>query len=103
MKESTTTPDRIDDYFNVILDQLRENMQVRQDDILKAWHENIAQANANEKKFPPLKLSISATVDLEENTIATTLKFSAIYTSTIGGEIPDPDQLQLPLGAEDAP
>lgn len=102
MNQQTQTPERIHDYFSIIIAQLRENMNAREEDILKAWHENIAEAQTNEKKFPPLKLSISATVDLESNKIETSLKFSAVYSSSLSEEIPDPDQMQLILG-EDSP
>lgn len=93
-----TTASRIQDYFTVILAQAREAMYEREDDIQKAWNENIAEAQANEKDTPPLKLSIGAVVDLEKHTIHTTLRFTAVYTSTIGGLIPDPDQMELDLG-----
>ena len=76
--------------------QAREALYDREDDILKAWHENIEEAQQNDKKFPPLKLGITATVDLEESKIETTLRFTAVYQSRIEAEIADPNQPDLP-------
>jgi len=60
-----------------------------------------AAVNANESKFPPLKLSISATVDLQAAKIETTVRFTTTYSSTISAELPDPNQPDIP-GIADA-
>jgi hypothetical protein len=93
---NTISNDRMDSFIETIVSQAREAMQERSADILRAWHENIEESNANEKKFPPLKLAISAAVDLEAATIETTVRFSATYQSTITSKLPDPDQPELP-------
>jgi hypothetical protein len=93
---NTISNDRMDSFIETIVTQAREAMQERSADILRAWHENIEESNANEKKFPPLKLAISAAVDLEAATIETTVRFSATYQSTITSKLPDPDQPEFP-------
>lgn len=93
-KEITTS--RLQDFCNTIIMQAREVMLDREEDILKAWHENIEEANQNDKDFPPLKLSLGATVDLENNTIKTVLRFTAAYQSSLSAELPDPNQSSFP-------
>ena len=87
---------RLKEFCNTIIMQAREVLYDREEDILKAWHENIEEAQQSEKKFPPLKLSLGATVNLEDNTIETTLRFTAVYQSSISTELPDPNQPELP-------
>jgi hypothetical protein len=89
---STISNERMNAFIDMILSQARVVLHERADDILKAWHENIEEANENEKKFPPLKLGLSATVDLESATIETTLRFTAVYQSSLKAELPDPNQ-----------
>jgi hypothetical protein len=93
---NTISEDRMDSFIEIIINQAREALQQRKSDMLRAWHENIEESNANEKKFPPLKLAISAAVDLEAATIETTVRFSATYQSTITSKLPDPEQPELP-------
>lgn len=96
MKDTKIEKSRLAQFCDTIIMQAREALYDREDDILKAWHENIEEAQQNDKKFPPLKLGISATVDLEESKIETTLRFTAVYQSRIEAEIADPDQQELP-------
>jgi len=95
MRDNTITPSRLQEFCNTIIMQAREVLYEREDDILKAWHENIEEAQQSDKKFPPLKLSLGATVNLEDSTIETTLRFTAVYQSSITAEIPDPNQPEL--------
>jgi hypothetical protein len=98
MNEITTISNaRMGSFIDTIVKQCREALCERQDDILAAWHENIQEANAAEKKFPPLKLSISACVDLEANAIETAVSFTVKYTSKVSEPLPDPNQTTLPL------
>lgn len=83
-------------FIDTIVNQSREAMMERLDDILRTWHENISESEVNDKKFPPLKISIGGTVDLEAEKIETTVRFSATYQSTISGSLPDPSQPELP-------
>lgn len=100
MSDITTISNaRMAEFCNTIVRQTREALLEREQDILDAWHENIEEANENEKKFPPLKLSISATVDLENNAIETAVSFAVRYTSTIREELPDPNQVVMPFAA----
>ena len=92
----TISNDRMDSFIRTIAEQAAELMHERSGDILKAWHENIEEANANEKNFPPLKIGIGATVDLEAGTIETAIRFTATYQSTLKASLPDPDQPELP-------
>lgn len=98
MNETITTISnlRMAEFCNTIVRQTREALLEREEDILKAWHENIGEANENEDKFPPLKLGIAATVDLEANKIETVVTFTTRYKSTISEQLPDPNQPELP-------
>lgn len=88
-------------FTTAICMQVRELLVEREADILKAWNENIEEAQENEKNFPPLKIGITATVDLEAAKIETAIRFTAVYQSTITSELPDPNQMELP-GVADA-
>ena len=96
MKDTTINHGRLKEFCDTIIMQAREVLYEREEDILKAWHENIEEAQCAGKDFPPLKLGIGATVDLENNTIETTLRFTAVYQSKLSTEIPDPNQPELP-------
>ena len=96
MDKITVSPDRIGYFLDTIADQAREAMHARADDMLRAWHENIEEATANEKNFPPLKIGIAAAVDIEAGTIETTVRFTAAYQTTIKATLDDPNQPELP-------
>ena len=98
---TTISSSRMAEFANTIVRQVRESIYERESDILKAWHENISEAMENDDKFPPLKLSIAATVDLEANKIETTVTFTTRYKTTVSETIPDPNQPDLP-GTETA-
>ncbi len=89
--------ERMEAFNETIVDQVRELLSERQDDILKSWHENIEEAQEAEKDFPPLKLSIAVTVDLEGNAIESQVSFTTKYTSKIQARLPDPNQPELPM------
>jgi hypothetical protein len=93
---NTISEDRMDSFIEIIINQAREALQQRKSDMLRAWHENIEESQANDKKFPPLNVAIKGGVDLEAATIETTVRFSATYQSTITSKLPDPDQPELP-------
>lgn len=97
MSESkmTVSNARMEAFIETICHQVLMVLSERSDDILKAWHENIEEAEANEKAFPPLRLAISASVDLEAATIETGLRFTATYQSSLKSQLPDPDQPDL--------
>lgn len=83
-------------FTTAICMQVRELLVEREADILKAWNENIEEAQENEKNFPPLKIGISATVDLEAAKIETAIRFTAVYQSSISQALPDPNQPEIP-------
>ena len=95
MSQIITITDRMDSFLETIASQAKTALFERKDDMLKAWHECIEEANANEKPSPPMKLGISATVDIEKAKIETTIRFTAVYSSTISAELPDPNQPEL--------
>ena len=95
------TNERMVAFGNEITRQVRELISDRKADILHAWHENIEEAQSNEDKFPPLKLSIAATVDLEGAKIETALTFTTRYKTTTSSPLPDPNQPDL-TGFHDA-
>jgi hypothetical protein len=92
---TTISTTRMEAFIATITQQARTALTERQEDILAAWHENIEEAQQKEKKFPPLKLSIAATVDLEANAIETAISFAVRYTSIIRETLPDPNQPEL--------
>jgi hypothetical protein len=98
MSEITTiSNERMDAFISTITAQAGEIMAERSGDILKAWHENIQEATDNEDKFPPLKLSIAATVDLENAKIETSVTFTTRYKTSLASALPDPNQPELPI------
>lgn len=97
MSISTISNERMESFLDTIARQAREALTERTEDILRAWHENIEEAQANDDKFPPLKIAIGATVDLEGNKIETAVVFTTRYKSTISEALPDPNQLEIPM------
>jgi|GEM_PF-4930005 len=91
-KPSSISNGRLEAFFEIILTQARTALFERSQDILDAWHSNIEEAETNKKNFPPLKLSLGATVDLEAAKIETVIKFTTVYQSTLSAPLPDPDQ-----------
>jgi hypothetical protein len=89
--------ERMEAFIKTITSQVNELLSERQDDILKSWHENIEEAQEAEKDFPPLKLSIGVTIDLEGNAIETQVSFTTKYTSKLQARLPDPNQPELPM------
>ena len=89
--------ERMEAFTDTIIDQVRELLSERQDDILKSWHENIEEAQEAEKDFPPLKLSIAVSVDLDANAIESQVSFTTKYTSKLKASLPDPNQPELPM------
>ena len=90
------TNERMDSFLETISNQVRTILAERSEDMLRAWHENIEEATDNDEKFPPLKLSIAASVDLDAAKVETSLTFTTRYKSTLSGALPDPNQMQIP-------
>jgi hypothetical protein len=88
--------ERMSAFLETIISQVRTALFEREFDILKAWQENIEEASENEKDFPPMKLGIGSTVDLEKNTIETVLSFTVKHQSKISEALPDPSQPEFP-------
>jgi hypothetical protein len=97
-KPTTISNDRMAAFIETILIQARDLLTKRADDMLDSWHTNIQEREDNDESFPPLKLSISASVDLENAAIETGLVFASRYKSTVSSPLPDPDQMELPMG-----
>lgn len=95
MTNDKISNERMDAILETISEQVRYLLFERADDMLRAWHENIEEASENEDKFPPLKLSIASTVDLEASKIESSVTFTTRYKSTLSGELPDPDQMEF--------
>jgi len=83
-------------FCDTIKSQVSELIDERADDMLEAWQESIAEANDNEAKFPPLKIGIAATVDLEKSVVKTVVSFAVKFQSELVAPLPDPDQPELP-------
>jgi len=96
-KITTIHNDRMQSFIAVILEQTKVALNERMEDMLTAWHENMAEATANEKNLPPLKIGVASTVDLEAAKIETTIRFTVIYQSSLSSPLPDPNQPELPI------
>jgi hypothetical protein len=82
--------------METIIKQVRTSLIEREDDLLRAWSENIEEADANEKNFPPLKIGMSAVIDLEGDLIETVIRFTSTYKTSLKTALPDPDQMEFP-------
>lgn len=93
------TNERMDAFIATISSQVRTLLHERGDNMLAAWHENMEEAQSADEKasLPPLKLSISATVDLEKNSVESVLSFTVKRQSKIKADLPDPNQPELPM------
>jgi len=91
----------IEHYKKTIVKQVTELLDQREDDIAKAWRENIEEAQSNEKNKPPMTITFASSIDIEADKISTKISFTAKYTSAISEPIPDPNQLKLPLEGGD--
>lgn len=87
--------ERMDAFIVAIANQTKAALCERSEDLLKAWQENIEEAQENEKDFPPLKIGIAATVDLEADTVTTEIRFSVTYKCKLSSPLPDPNQPDL--------
>lgn len=68
--------------------------------ILEAWAEAEQQAEL-EETHPKLKLGFAITLDLDKDHMETALSFGVKYKLSKDYEIPDQDQVKLPLDAEE--
>lgn len=93
---------RLGQILDKAADQLKTLMHERGDDIQKAWNETIEEAHENEKdSLPALKLGLGVTVDLEDDSVESTIRFNCAYTSKVSSKLPDPNQPELE-GMDDA-
>jgi hypothetical protein len=98
---STITNERMEAFIDNISDQVREALHERAEDMLKAWHENIEEAQDNDKDFPPLKITMGAAVDISSAKIETTISFTAKYQTRICQALPDPNRPELAMEGGD--
>ena len=85
-----------------IQSQLKTSMFERMDDMLTAWQDSIEEAQANEEEaLPPLKLSMSASANIDKQLVETSLKFAVTYQSKTAHPMPDPNQPELPIDGEE--
>lgn len=64
--------------------------------ILDAWNNCEEEAQAQEST-PKFKLGIALVLDLDKDTMQTSLSFGVKHTLTIAGGIPDPAQIEINL------
>lgn len=83
-------------------DKLRALVSESESEILSAWDDVAAEAQASETK-PRLRLSYSITVCLDEDRIDHKLSFGVRRVLEASAPIPDPDQTTLPLEPEEMP
>ena len=93
--ESTISNERMEAFIQTISNHALSLMQERSEDLLKSWNENIVESDANQTPFPPLKIAISATVDIQKAAIETKIRFTSTYQSELKSELPDPSQPSL--------
>lgn len=72
-----------------------------EDKILEAWRE--AEEQAGDDEHPKLKLGYTVTLDLDKNHMESVLSFGIKYKLSCDSEIPDPNQVKLPLDDDDRP
>ena len=70
--------------------------------ILEAWNSAEEEAQIQESK-PKFKLGLAIVLDLDKDTMDTSLSFGIKHTLTISGEMPDPTQPKLPLEVDELP
>lgn len=100
MKEVTNQ--RLEQILDEAASQIKELAHERANDVQKAWNETIEESHESGKEtLPPLKLSFSVVVDLEEEKVESEIKFNCAYKSKICTKFPDPNQPDLPMGEKE--
>lgn len=75
--------------------RLVNSITEREGRILDAWDRVVEQAQEDDKN-PVLTLSFALKLDLSRNALVTSLAYSVREKLEIAGEVPDPNQLELP-------
>ena len=92
------TNQRLGQILDQAAEQLKTLMHERVDDIQRAWNETIEEAHENEKEsLPALKIGLGVSVDLEDDSVESVIRFSCAYTSRVSSKLADPDQMELPV------
>lgn len=68
--------------------------------LLEAWNSCAQEAQDNETK-PKFRMAMSITLDLDLDTMETALTFGVRHKLSRDGQIPDPAQTELELGADE--
>lgn len=93
---SKVSNERLEAILSDASSQIKELLHERADDIQRAWNENIEEAQADGKDgIPPLKIGASITVDLEQNEVASEVRFTATYKSKLVRLLPNPNQPEM--------
>ena len=92
--------------LEAIAEQASENLKTLikegEENILRAWAECEDEAQA-EEKAAKFKLGFGITIDIGENNVDYDLTFAIRRKLTISSEIPDPNQLELPVDEDQEP
>lgn len=100
MSKITTIPnERMAQFIAVINRHVSSALEGRASDMLESWHQNIGEAMDDDRDCPPLKIGISASVDLAKDEVTTTLSFATKHQTKIAEKLPDPNQLEFPVEA----
>lgn len=79
---------------------LSELIAHSEEDILKAWHGAIEEANSHDAD-PKLKLGFTITHDLRKDRTEWALSFGVRHKITAEAQLGDPSQAELPLEEKD--
>lgn len=80
-------------------ENLKQTIAEAEIELMNAWQDVAAKAQDDEKA-PVLSLSFSVKLNLDADTMTTTLSFGVRRKYEIASQIPDPNQSELPIGAE---
>lgn len=87
----------MDQFISSITTQIHTILHEKKDELLKSWNENIEEAQNDEKDFPPLKVGIASSVDLEKSLVTSQVTFLTTYKTKLSEALPDPNQMDLNL------
>ena len=93
---TTITNERFASFCETLAEQANTVIHERADKMLETWQESMQEATENDEDLPPLKFSLSCSVDLAKNRVETKISFATRYTLTESDELPDPNQPEIP-------
>ncbi len=80
---------------------LKAFMSEAEPKLLEAWDSAVAEAQDQDTK-PVFRLGFTVALDLDKDTMSTTLAFGVRHKLSVDAQIPDPDQVKLDLDRAEA-